>query len=344
VQGRQIGDECIHATLGGKDVSLHGFENVDQAAGGGPLAWPAFGVQRQRLQSGLFHRSPQLAFQQGLSQHREEVDAQQRLNSTHVLQVDRRDLEVGLKLRKPLFNHRLPLMSFECLECGELADIGDQREHSVACLHLLQRLGVDFPLQVKRERFMFDVLRLAAGPAALRLPVLVRLPLEDAGPQPGAHVARVEYLSHRLLHLFGLAKAGPRSPQPPPQIMQLADGVIDLAESRALVPRRFAGAMEPPQAVAVGGERLARPDRYAVRHLSVIIGPVAQRFPSQGLGRLEQAATKVVVFLAAGGQDANKAAPRWSMYRMLSIVASLQSATYRKSLRPVNSQSKSHVC
>jgi hypothetical protein len=133
LKSREFRNQNLGETLAmGQGMTLDGLEQVQEPPRRRPAAGSTFRVQGQCLDVVLLHCAAQPAFQEGLHKQRKEGDAQQRLDAVDRLEVDGRHLEVGLELREPLLDRRLPLVGVEQVQLGRIAHIRDQREDAIA--------------------------------------------------------------------------------------------------------------------------------------------------------------------------------------------------------------------
>ena len=221
-----------------------------------------------------------MTFQEGLHQQREEVDAQQCLDAMDRLEVDGRHLEVGLELREPFLDHRLPLVGVEQVQLGEIGNIRDEGEDPVAG-GLGGDLGVvDAVGEIEPRGNLLDVVGVLPRSAAMVL--VERLPGLGLhfGHDPRLGPARREDFRHGGGHLGFLAVAGPRRAELFPQGRQLLQGLLDPSAARDGVRLGLPQTVIPHQAVAFGGGGGLIGGGVAVDHVAFVVGLLPQRPPN----------------------------------------------------------------
>src|SRR5215475_4933968 len=103
------------------------------------------GIEWQLPDFLALHGEAQVALNERLNQQCEEVQREQRLDPSLVLQEYRRNFVYGLDLFEALLDHRLALMRLQDLSPRQAAIIGNQWVHSVASVVIGHRRSSPHP-------------------------------------------------------------------------------------------------------------------------------------------------------------------------------------------------------
>ena len=118
--------------LVGEVVAGQAGEDLEDPRGGGCGAAAVLGVDRKLLQFCGLHGSADLAFDERLDQHGDEVAAQQGFDAGRVVQEHRRDQLGALELGVAFLQVGLVLVGGQQLGAGHRGVVADQREAAVA--------------------------------------------------------------------------------------------------------------------------------------------------------------------------------------------------------------------
>ena len=136
LQAGEVGLVYVLRTARARESVHHqAFKDLEDLLGSRSLAQATLRVDRQGPQSAALHRLTNLALDEGVDQESEEINAQERLDPRHALEVLRGHFMGRLEVVMTLLHPGLAeLVCLESLLRRELAIAGHQREDPVGPL------------------------------------------------------------------------------------------------------------------------------------------------------------------------------------------------------------------
>ena len=241
---------------------------------------PAFGENREPTNRIPLHGLTNGAFDQRIEHHGQERGMKKSDDPLGLLEIDRRDAQLGLEERMPLLHVGLILVDLQNFLAGLAFEVGQKRKHPIGsgCRPKGRRTPADRKDEFPRARFPQRRPRL--GPAGLKMSDPSNLARPELGPEP--RPMRTENRPNFLLD---------RGPAPVRAFVQTRGQVVKFRFDPAQaglpgcgIERRLLRTPEPDQAESVTASRVGgRP--VDVRRIVLAPGRERQGLPPTDTAR-----------------------------------------------------------
>jgi hypothetical protein len=217
-----------------QDVTLGVAEEPQDLLRGGTFTATLLGVERKLGDPRPSHGRAQVAFDERLHEEREEVEGEERLDATGVLEQHGRDLVDGLGLLEPFLEGGLAFVGFEDLRRRQGRVVGEQRVHAVALAIVGDGGLVEPPLRIRVAAGGLAIRGVRPGATPPHLPEAMFGAGRPAHGEVAGHLVADEDRLDLLVDLMGGAQARLRASKPPLEVGQLVGG--EPLPARLLLP------------------------------------------------------------------------------------------------------------